>query len=107
KADWAKWLKLLEFAYNSHVSATTGESPFTLLLGFQPPSPMDIKYPQNRVEEDRYGLNEKGRMFVKGLTAHRDSARRAIAKAQEQQKRAYDKGRKDNEDIEEGSFVLI
>lgn len=68
---------------------------------------MDIKYPSNRAEEDRFGLNEKGRVFVKGLATHRDSARQAIAKAQDQQKRVYDKGRKEHEDIQEGSFVLI
>ncbi len=37
--SWATWLHVLEFAYNSHVSATTGFTLFLLLLGFQPMSP--------------------------------------------------------------------
>ncbi|KIY61607.1 hypothetical protein CYLTODRAFT_333951, partial [Cylindrobasidium torrendii FP15055 ss-10] len=105
--DWAKWSRLLEFAYNSHVSATTGETPFYLLLGYHPPSPLDLHYPSAKQEEDRYGLDKQGRVFVRDLRVHRESARRAIAKAQDAQKRAYDKGRRDTSEIQEGSWVLI
>ncbi|PBK59696.1 hypothetical protein ARMSODRAFT_898954, partial [Armillaria solidipes] len=41
KSSWAAWLHILEFAYNSHMSASTGATPFLLLLGFQPTSPLD------------------------------------------------------------------
>ncbi|KAF8995146.1 hypothetical protein BDZ89DRAFT_922025, partial [Hymenopellis radicata] len=41
KETWSEWLKLLEFAYNAHVSQTTGCAPFDLLMGFRPTSPLD------------------------------------------------------------------
>ncbi|KIP01083.1 hypothetical protein PHLGIDRAFT_80985, partial [Phlebiopsis gigantea 11061_1 CR5-6] len=39
---WAKWLLLLEHVYNSPLHASTGISPYFLLHGFEPRSPLDI-----------------------------------------------------------------
>jgi len=42
KSDWAKWIHLLEFAYNSAVHSSTSATPFHLLLGFHPHTPLDF-----------------------------------------------------------------
>jgi transposase InsO family protein len=39
RSDWSEWLKILEFAYNNNVHASTGAIPFQLLYGFLPKSP--------------------------------------------------------------------
>jgi hypothetical protein len=40
--DWLKYLPLVEFAYNDSVHPGTGATPFYLLYGYHPRSPLDI-----------------------------------------------------------------
>ena len=42
KDQWALWLHLLEFAYNSSVHSSIGTTPFHLLLGFHPRTALDF-----------------------------------------------------------------
>ena len=37
--DWATWLPMAEFAYNSHVHSSTKQTPFFVNYGFHPSSP--------------------------------------------------------------------
>jgi hypothetical protein len=39
--DWARYLPLVEFAYNDSVHPGTGATPFYLLYGYHPASPLD------------------------------------------------------------------
>ncbi|KAJ3473679.1 hypothetical protein NLI96_g12880 [Meripilus lineatus] len=41
KSSWAEWVPLLEHAYNRRIHASTGASPYFLLLGYEPRSPLD------------------------------------------------------------------
>ncbi|KZP19221.1 hypothetical protein FIBSPDRAFT_714384, partial [Athelia psychrophila] len=41
KGSWAEWLHLLEFTYNATTHSSTSESPYFLLYGFHPRSPLD------------------------------------------------------------------
>ena len=34
KNDWHLWLPLAEFAHNQHPSATTGQTPFSMIMGY-------------------------------------------------------------------------
>ena len=34
--DWHLWLPLAEFAHNQHPSATTGQTPFSMIMGYMP-----------------------------------------------------------------------
>ena len=42
KDRWAVWLHLLEFAYNNAVHSSIGTTPFHLMLGFHPRTPLDF-----------------------------------------------------------------
>lgn len=103
KASWSDWLLLLEHAYNSRTHGSTGESPYFLLYGFSPRGPLDFLSASAKDVDGRLGEGER---FVEQMTMHRESARRAIAKAQVKQARSYNKGRR-NLSFDVGDWVLV
>ena len=105
-SDWALWLHVLEFAYNNAVHSSTGTTPLFLLYGFHPRTPLDFLKPSN-VDTTTYSLSPNAVSFLETLAMHRDSARRAIAAAQDRQATQYNKNRKDAPEFEEGSLVLV
>lgn len=82
---------LLEFAYNSHVSESTGEAPFNLLLGYLPMSPLD----QFLAPQTAGALPEEAKKFADDIKATRQAVQDALAFAQDKQKLAYDKARRE------------
>jgi hypothetical protein len=104
--DWADWLQLLEFAYNSNVHASIGTSPFSILYGFEPKTPLEFILPRKE-RTHLYGMSSESSQFLEELSMHRESARLAIAKAQESQAKFYNRGRKDVPEFGIGSKVLI
>jgi len=40
--SWEECLPFVEFAYNRIVHSTTGFSPFEIVYGFNPPTPMNL-----------------------------------------------------------------
>ena len=69
KSDWAKWLPALAFAYNSTPQSSTGYSPFFLLYGHKPRSPMSLAL------HDPCGIprplhNQSVQEFVQELEVH-------------------------------------
>ena len=107
KSDWSKWLHLLEFAYNSAVHSSTSATPFHLLLGFNPRTPLDLIGTKRNDDVANRALSPEAVTFLENLAMHRDSARQAIAKAQEQQVRSYNKGRKPVPLLKKGDHVLV
>ena len=107
KSDWSKWLHLLEFAYNSAVHSSTSATPFHLLLGFNPRTPLDFIGTKRNDDVANRALSPEAVTFLENLAMHRDSARRAIAKAQEQQVHSYNKGRKPVPLLKKGDHVLV
>ena len=105
-SDWAVWLHVLEFAYNNAVHSSTGTSPFFLLYGFHPRTPLDFLKPSN-ADAKSYSLSPAAVSFLDTLAMHRDSARSAIAAAQDKQATQYNKGRRDVPEFKEGSQVLV
>ena len=54
--DWHLWLPLAEFAHNQRPSATTGQTPFSMIMGYTPkvewPSaPSQVPSYTNRMEQ--------------------------------------------------------
>ena len=108
-SDWSTWLHILEFAYNNAIHGSTGASPNFLMYGFQPKSPLDFLLPKDGpgTRTPTYSLIPEVRNFLDTLAMHRDSARRAIAKAQDEQAYQYNKGRKPVPDFKKGDRVLV
>ena len=107
KDQWAAWLHLLEFAYNSAVHSLIGTTPFHLLLGFHPRTPLDFVGTRRSDDVASRALTPEAITFLDTLAMHRDSARQAIAKAQDQQIKSYNKGRKPVPDLKQGDWVLV
>lgn len=102
RSSWAEWLPYLEHAYNAHSHASTGATPYYLLYGFEPRSPLDaIDTASSAVPR-----TSDVEAFVKNLHMHRESARRAIARAQVKQAHSYNKGRRPV-DFAPGDLVLV
>lgn len=106
KETWAEWIHLLEFTYNATVHSSTPESPYFLLYGYQPRSPLDFLVSQSKEAPVRYSNNDKVDAFLQSLEMHRSAARTAIARAQAKQANSYNKGRR-LVDFPVGSLVLL
>ncbi len=65
--SWAEWLHLLEFTYNSHVHVLIRTTPFQLLLGFQPSSPLTRIMPDLDKAETNYSLSLESKNFLEKI----------------------------------------
>ena len=106
RANWVEWLHLLEFAYNSATHSSTGTSPFFSLLGFQPRSTLD-HLPTPPIFPQKVDVDRSSNDYLSKIAMHRDSARQAIALAQHEQAKRYNKGRKPAPTLHVGSRVLV
>ena len=108
-ADWSTWLHILEFTYNNSTHGSTGTSPNFLVYGFQPKTPLDFLLPNSAKDGDSpsYSLSPESSNFLSTFAMHRDSARRAIAKAQDEQAQQYNKGRRPVLEFKKGDKVLV
>jgi hypothetical protein len=89
RSDWAKWLKLLEFSYNSNVHASIGTTPFLLLYGFEPKAPLDYLLPKEWSKVGLPGMRKEASAYLEDLRVHRENARLAISRAQDEQAKYY------------------
>lgn len=104
KTDWAEYLHILEHAHNSMANASTGEAPFFLLYGFHPRDSMLGLRSENDVPRPAPGTDAEE--FVSLMSAHREAARLAIARAHDAQAKAYNRNRR-VWDLEAGDLVVI
>ena len=89
--------------------SSTGVSPNFLTYGFQPKTPLDFLLPMES-QDNRgasYSLLPEAKNFLSTLDMHRSSARRAIAKAQDEQSTQFNKGRRPVPDFKQGDRVLV
>jgi hypothetical protein len=107
RADWAKWLKLMEFSYNSNVHASIGTTPFLLLYGFEPKVPLDYILPKEWSRKGTPSMHKNSNSYLEQLQVHRENARLAIARTQEEQAKHFNRGRREIPKFRVGSKVLI
>lgn len=103
RASWSKWLPMMEQAYNSKPHASTGSTPYLLLYGFHPRSALDFLAEPDGQATSR---GQDSEAFIRFMAMHRESARRAIARAQLHQAESYNRGRRE-EEFKEGDLVLV
>ena len=105
--DWDKLLPYLLFAYREVPQASTGFSPFELIYGRQVRGPLDIlketweasKRSSESVVSYVFTIQER-------LAKMSELARENLSRAQQQQKRWYDRTARDRE-FEPGDHVLV
>ena len=51
QSNWEDYLPILEFAYNSAKHATIGFSPFMLMYGYQPRSPVSVGLANEKIQQ--------------------------------------------------------
>ena len=69
--NWAKWLAMIEFAFNNKVHTATKMSPFQVNYGREPRIGFDIRKKRK---------NEKAEEFVKEMKERYEEARAALVK---------------------------
>lgn len=104
KTSWAEWLHVVEFAYNSSLHSSTGYTPFYLLRGFEPRAPSDFLLLSQQGKDER---SHDAKEFTDNLKMHRDDARLALAKAQDEQTKYFNKGRRPVPNLKPGSRALV
>ena len=95
--DWDEWLPYVVFAYNSTRQNSTGYTPYYLLHGFEPRLPSDITDPNDDTSVAEH---------FERLHHAREAAIQATLRAQEGQKKQYDRNRYEQE-FREGDLVWV
>lgn len=98
RKTWPTTLRYIEHALNNSVNRSTGYTPFQLLFGVEPRSPIPDKL-KAVVTSDPNTSSE--------LSQIRGEASNKLIKAQESQKHDYDRKRKQPKVYTSGDFVMV
>jgi len=97
--DWPRWLPMIEFAYNSAVTESTGFSPFEMIYGKNPNSDFAL----DRIVSS----NPDAEALRKGLTEIYAIAKENLERCRERMKRCADRKRQDAPKYKIGDLVLL
>ena len=59
QSDWEPYLPIIKFAYNSAKHVSTGFSPFMLMYGFQPRSPVSVGLANEKINKVKDFLQDQ------------------------------------------------
>src|SRR3569623_367289 len=94
--DWDEWLSRAQFAYNNSVHASTKDTPFHLVLGRHPRTPLGMPSQDLRPAS----------AFVQHLQALTDRARKCLVAARQRQK-AFADAKRTERSFSVGDLVLL
>jgi hypothetical protein len=77
------------------------------LYGFEPKAPLDYLLPKEWSKSDSPGMRKETSAYLEQLQVHREYARLAIARAQEEQSKYFNRGRREIPEFKVGAKVLI
>ncbi|CAM8878010.1 unnamed protein product [Rhodiola kirilowii] len=97
--DWAKLLDVAQFSFNLQQSEATNKSPFEVVLGQQPNTPLSLAAPYK-------GASPAAFKFTKAWHEQAELARESLQKAASRMKKWADKKRRDIE-FKVGDLVLV
>lgn len=100
QSNWARLLKMAQFACNNAVNASTNETPFRMLLGYNPD--FQVRAPEEALKKEAPSAEER----VIHLQNIREEASRKLRIAQETQQKSYNKNHKPK-DFEVGTLVSL
>jgi hypothetical protein len=96
--DWIDWLPLAEFAFNNRLNETIGSSPFYANYGFNPTfTTVPSASQSNPSSEER----------IAEISRIQEEIKASMEVAQESQKRAYDRGVREQPKYQEGDRVWL
>lgn len=113
--DWPEYLRQVEATINFSVNSSTGVSPYTARTGREPRLPVDIEQPGEGVRRNpihnlgllHAAVKEEARRTAEEVEARAKEIKVQIEKAQAEQKKNYDKHRKQpGEELGVGKMVL-
>ncbi|KAL1684928.1 hypothetical protein GGG16DRAFT_38118, partial [Schizophyllum commune] len=107
RTSWSKYLAELMFAYNTTEHGSTGYTPSFLLMGYQPRQTAGIMLPETDPVERPFLPSMQAEDYTERLQLHRNLARDALARAQDEQARQYNKSRRPIKPFKEGDLVLV
>lgn len=101
-STWDQYIPLIQLAYNTAVQSSTGYSPYFLMYGRHPRSPLDSEIEWS----DRQQRKPLVRDWIRRLRDQRDMASKSLRDAQQKQKVRHDRKRKEF-DVEVGGHVWL
>ncbi|KAK1382530.1 hypothetical protein POM88_020265 [Heracleum sosnowskyi] len=92
--NWDESLPYLQFAFNQVVHSSSGKSPFETCYGYLPPSPFNLAFTTNEVQ-DRKGETSKLRAqrFLEKISQIHATVEAQLKKSQAKYKGKHDKHR--------------
>lgn len=103
ESGWQVAVKWLQFAYNSSMQASMGTSPYFLMFGREPTTPLEQQIIEVPSISGQPGYAE----WIDTLRKAREAAREALEAAQNEQKKRYDAKRKPAERVQAGDDVWV
>ena len=93
-----EWLPFATFSYNDKIHSATGYSPFFLNHG---------RHPWKGTELNTRVQNQSAQDLVSAMASARESAKKALEKANDRMKAAYDKHKAPSVEYQKGDKVML